>query len=102
MNPPSGATDIAVGMDHYCAILSDGSLICSEPALQDQISPVETYESVDTTYDLTCALRTDGGIDCWGYRGGSVTRFEGTFVSVAVGMTHACGLSDPGLTVAPT
>lgn len=67
MMPPAGPfTDFSTSA-HACAVASNGTLVCwghNSDGRAD--APPGTFREVVTSYDRTCALRTDGIISCWG------------------------------------
>ena len=86
----SGATALAAGYDHTCALVSGGAVVCwgfngyyelgntGTATCQGDAGPTPCSATPATVGglphatalaagpDTTCALVTDGGIDCWG------------------------------------
>ncbi|HMV65209.1 MAG TPA: hypothetical protein PKA64_00065, partial [Myxococcota bacterium] len=89
------AVELALGTNHVCALLDDGSVRCwgyngngnlgigNTTSIGDQanevgndavdplvdLGPGVTARRIDAGYHHTCALLTDGRIKCWGYNG---------------------------------
>ena len=68
-----GAKSLALGADHACAVLADGSVQCTASAAPwgwVPVSGVQNAISVATCNDQetghSCALIADGSIMCWG------------------------------------
>ena len=81
------ATSIAVGSEHSCAVLTDGKVLCWGSNSEDQVrgsqesrygsadpdstTPIEvsgipTAVSISSGHSHSCALLTDGKVNCWG------------------------------------
>jgi hypothetical protein len=61
------------------------------------VIPITGYMSVTAGRFSSCALRTDGTIDCWGDDGwGRTSPPSGTFVDVDNGSIHNCALRTDG------
>ncbi|HUL59567.1 MAG TPA: hypothetical protein VLU43_09850 [Anaeromyxobacteraceae bacterium] len=71
-------TSAAGGNEHTCAVESStGGVVCFGANLSSQLSggrtargkvttPLTGIAAVTAGYEHTCALRTDGGVQCWG------------------------------------
>jgi hypothetical protein len=76
----------------------------SAPSDSDDASgSVGTFASVSAGYEVTCGVRTNGTIACWGDNYyGQATPPAGTFTSASVGgewvvhQSHACGVRTDG------
>ena len=118
-------TAISAGVDHDCAIASDGQLWCWGSGAQGQLgrgdrkdqdtpSPVGgslRFSQVTTGQAHTCGLSTDGHAYCWGRNDagelgtGSTTdqllpvQVAGghTFTSVSAGWGFTCGVDDAAI-----
>lgn len=87
---PAGAKaiDVALGMDHTCALLDNGSVMCWGDGAYGQLgagwsttfsaTPVSTSTlgssartgvAITAGYAHTCVLLDDGSVVCWGYNG---------------------------------
>ena len=85
-DPLSGATTIAVGYEHTCALLSDGTVRCwgdneygqlgngnnpndsSTPVVvMDGVDPLSGVTAIAARFHHTCALLSDGTVKCWGF-----------------------------------
>ena len=62
--------------------------------MPDQYSSIQ-YISMSTRYDVTCAVRTTGEVDCWG-RNASSDAPAGPHREVSVGGSHTCALNARG------
>src|SRR5258708_18161045 len=77
----TGATQLAVGEDHTCGLLADGTAKCWGRAYwgaigdgktgERRITPTAVVDLTDATQLVvgayrTCALRGDGTVACWG------------------------------------
>ncbi|MGE0789345.1 MAG: RCC1 domain-containing protein [Sandaracinaceae bacterium] len=103
-----GATGLAVGDDHACAIDARGNVLCwgrnnlgqiGDGSREPRDTPVR-IAGVRASYlgagaDSTCAVLTDGRVACWGGVGGSerpslVAGLPAPAVTVEVGDASAC------------
>jgi len=56
-----------------------------------------TYTAVSTGGGHTCAIRTDGTLDCWGANFlGQATPPDGVYVAVSAGGNHTCAIRTDG------
>lgn len=76
----SGASDLACGSDHCCALFSGGQAYCwganasgqlgngnnTEYAVPVPVSGNNVYVSLDSQGSTTCGVRVDGSAWCWG------------------------------------
>lgn len=63
-------------------------------------APTGTFNQVDVGQYHSCAVKTDGGIVCWGLNDkGQTTVPSGTFTQVSAGDNHTCGLKTADGTV---
>lgn len=101
--PPGKYREVTAGFLHTCGIRDAGGdvgpVVCvggvegqSEPSAR-----ASTARRVAAGVLTTCALLSDGGVECWGGEDGKATSAPaGKFVSVAAGLRVACGLADSG------
>jgi alpha-tubulin suppressor-like RCC1 family protein len=120
----SGATALAVGTNHACAVLGDGTVRCwganfygqmGDGSWSTRATPVAVLgatriKSIESWSYFTCGVSVSGQVFCWGensyaQRGNSstVTTNTGNWVpsldsviSVATGFTHTCALKSNG------
>jgi alpha-tubulin suppressor-like RCC1 family protein len=122
----STATDIAAGTNHTCARLSNSRIQCwgadnhgqlgNGATLSDQASPVlvgnfTDFVSVAAGGDVSCGLRADATVACWGDDSEGANGNNGAFsdnatpvavsgltqmVDISVGRSHVCGHRDTG------
>ena len=103
LDAPSGSyAHFAVGDKHGCAINSSGVVTCWGGKDRDgnvqswAVAPAstETFSTLDAGPDLTCGVKTNGDLHCWGSN--THTRRtgapSGSFTAVAVGATHVCAI----------
>lgn len=67
----SGYTEISVASTHVCALHESGVVDCmprEDPngRSTSDLYPDERFVAVRTSRDVTCALRDDGALRCWG------------------------------------
>jgi alpha-tubulin suppressor-like RCC1 family protein len=112
------ATAIAAGNDHACALMADGGLKCwgrnrvgqvgdgtqiDRTAAVDVVGLEGGVESVAAAGTRTCAIRSDGGVMCWGAEETYSTPqarllpepiigLEGRALAVVVADRHVCVL----------
>ena len=112
----SGASSVAVGHHHACAVTSRGGVVCWGLNDYGQIgfgtTSVRPYVpvavtglssgvvQVDAGYQHTCALTAAGGVKCWGYNGfgqlGDGTNESRTVPVDVVGLTSGVTQIDLG------
>jgi len=125
--PPAGATAVAAGFLHTCALTTAGGVVCwgsdasgqlgdgttTQRSTPVAVSGLETgVAAIGAGYEHTCALTTAGGVLCWGT--GSLGQLgDGTtatwrtpravsglasgVTAVAVGQYHTCALKAGGV-----
>ena len=117
-DPPSGKfTSVSAGWLHSCGVRTDGTVECwgfnggslavfstglvSSRYLGQADAPLGDFTSVSAGATHSCGLRTDGIIECWGYRGSTaLTQIcggrsdapSGEFISVSAGRRNSCGV----------
>ena len=112
----SEVAGISVAQYHSCARKMDGSLWCwgmntsgelGDGSFVDRSTPVEVtalghaVSSVSAGMQVTCALKTDGTLWCWGWRNGGATPTQvaglgAEIVEVSVGEYHTCARKADG------
>jgi hypothetical protein len=118
--PPGRFVELTgVGLMGYCAVSVDGELYCwngcslgyeTWPAYP--VEPIETFQSIDSTEDFSCALDWDGAAYCWdtwggeplntGYWGcgigcdGGPLTWPSVLTKVVAGQQNACGIEPDG------
>jgi alpha-tubulin suppressor-like RCC1 family protein len=123
--PSAVAIDVAVGRQHSCAALDDGTARCwgysdvgqlghgaplddvpfREPVAVESITGIVAISAYG---DHTCALDDGGTAWCWGANdhgqlGDGTTEpratpsaVDGSFVAISAGYTHTCGITQSG------
>ncbi len=100
LDAPSGSyAHFAVGEKHGCAINSSGVVTCWGGKKTDgtketwAANPTGTFFTLDAGPDLTCGVKTDNTLHCWGDNTHTrLTAPSGNFTAVAVGATHVCAI----------
>lgn len=120
LNLSSGVTDIAVGVDHVCAVVNgaakcwgqnnigtigDGTIGNWRTVPTDVIGLSSGVTAISTGRFHTCALLTSGNVKCWGEGGAGglgsgdttnsptpvdVSSLDGSATTIAVGSNAAC------------
>ncbi len=118
----TGATEVAAGFVHTCAVVSDGTARCWGANDKGQLGDGTTTASVQPVVvaglanvvqisagaQHSCALLGDGSARCWGYNlqgqlgNGSTTdsrmpspvSSQGRFAALAAGNIHTCAIVD--------
>lgn len=108
----SGSTDVSVGEDHACAVVSGGvrcwgrnhqgqlgydSLSDSDHPVQ--VSGVRDAAKVYVGSGVSYAITSDGSVSMWGWGKPSVSTFVAIgkgITALAIGDLHACALSQSG------
>ena len=105
----SGATALAVGSSHTCALLSDGTVACwganwegqlgdgslAGTGLPVAVQNLTSVSRIDAGAQYSCALRSDGSVVCWGRgRVGQLGNgsFQGTLASTT--RTDVAGIAN--------
>jgi len=118
----AGATSIAVGSEHACAVLEGGKAVCwghnwngklGDGTNDSASAPVAVRglseaRAIATGDQFTCALLVGGTVACWGYNvdgqlgnGTTETSWDAGFVmggavSLSAGTSHACAVTVSG------
>jgi len=95
---PTGATAIASGSAHSCAVRGDTAAIDCWGTTSGDV-PAGRFTGVAAAGRQTCAIReADAGVDCWGQSFWGLTPPGGAFKSIAGGGEQFCGVrSDDAL-----
>jgi serine/threonine-protein kinase len=121
LSAPRGATQLAAGGGHTCALVEGGGAVCWGQNRNGQLGgpgdrqPVtvtggRSYTALTAGARHTCGVAADGQVWCWGdngvgqlgdgtTRGGATPRLAKgglKFRSVAAGGDHTCGLTQAG------
>ena len=111
----STGTQVAAGHSHSCAVKADETITCwGSNSNGEADAPAGTFTAAAAGTTHSCGLKTDGTITCWGSNsdahltwGGPGTTPEpayagqaeapsGTFIAVAAGGYHSCGVKTDG------
>jgi alpha-tubulin suppressor-like RCC1 family protein len=110
VNGVTGATAIATGNVHSCAVVAGGSALCwgrglsgqlGNGSMRDSSTPVAVIGVTGATAIVggnvyTCALVTGGTVHCWGANGaGQSNGFTGA-TAVDAGGAHTCAIAAAG------
>ena len=91
-------SDISLGWAVTCGVTDGGALLCWGDDSNDQDAPPAgtDYEHVSGgLFWNMCALSTTGVASCWGANtDGQGDMPSDTFVSIGVGWSHTCGITD--------
>ncbi len=125
---PSGVSSVAVGAGHACALTAAGGVWCwgansvgelGNNSTTNSLVPVQVsglssgVKSIAAGNGFTCAILTNGGVDCWGANSSGQVGDNSTTVrtapvpvytlgpnagvrGVATGMTHTCAITAAG------
>ncbi len=120
----SGTTAIALGVEHTCALDTDGRIKCwgsnnygklGDGTSTQRLTPVIVFgiaSAVSTGWDHSCAVTSTGGAKCWGWNNwGQLGNGTGTqqltpvnvvgltsgVTSIAAGGAHTCALVNHGV-----
>jgi hypothetical protein len=91
--PPSGPVRmIDGGSFHWCAVLADGSLDCSNAGV-GAVPAGTDFVAVSAGDDHDCAVRQSGEIVCWGLGSlGQTTVPPGRYAAVSANYQHTCAV----------
>ena len=99
--PPSTGsyTAVTAGKGHACAIQTDGTVACWGRSGDGRTNaPSGQFTAIDSIGPFTCGIKSDAGVACWGVDSadGSVSGAPdtGSYIDIAVGVDHACALTD--------
>ena len=92
--PPEGQfIAIGSGERYSCALRTDNTIRCWGDTGFKSRPPRGEFHSLALNEENFCALDTDGAVVCWGDNSaGQGDSPEGTFIAVAAGPGHTCGL----------
>jgi len=105
--PPLRFVDLAVGFRHGCALREDGAVYCwgdnafgqiGDGSREDRLTPVRAtaapadIDSIESNYELVCAIREDRTISCWGSSSAELAAADtvADASEIAVGGHHVC------------
>jgi alpha-tubulin suppressor-like RCC1 family protein len=92
LNVPGMFTDLSVGKNHFCAIQTNGQILCQGENDEGQLNaPIGSYHSIYSGNSASCALDSGGNAACWGNIDNSTVPV-GSFLHLSVGNGFACGL----------
>jgi alpha-tubulin suppressor-like RCC1 family protein len=97
----TGATELAVGMNHACALLGDGTVTCwgyvtpKQNPTKIEIADV-THIGSGTGGDETCAIKKDKTMHCWGEQQKPKLAEGVTNAKQITGDQHLCALTEAG------
>ena len=110
--PERNYNAVSAGGHHTCAIRERGEVTCwgSDAIMQvteegggvgvytGQATPPEgSYSAVSAGNSHTCAIRTSGEIECWGWNEYRQTDApEGNYIAVSAGGSHTCAIRANG------
>ena len=93
-------SEFSRGLDHVCALRSDGRIACWGDNDYGQSSPPSgEFAAISSGENGSCAVRQDGAAVCWGSFGvspASDDTAEGPFTDISRGSDHACALDADG------
>jgi len=123
----SGVAAIAAGAYHACALMTNGSVMCwgnnavgqlgNDTSMKTASMPVpvqglsSSVTAITAGNDHTCAVMTNGGVECWGANSygqlgnGTTAEVQSTpvpvsnlssVVAIAAGARHTCALTTTG------
>ena len=88
---------LAAGMYHTCALMSDGSVDCwggnAYGQATDQVGP---YVQISAGDVHTCGLRANGTVSCWGMNDDRTNGSAGPFTQITSSYAHNCGVMTDG------
>ena len=99
---PGPFTQLAVGVDHICALRQDGSAFCQGQNYSHQASPPPTqFTQIAAGWHHTCGITRASRLECWGSgRAGSpgerLTAPDGEFAAISIAWRHSCALRANG------
>ena len=110
--PTGRFTAVSVGGAHSCAIRAGtGAIACwgsnHDPSGPDPYggdpryigqtdAPAGSFSAISAGRTYTCALRSDGAIECWGNTDYEDYNLTGRFIAVSAGDSHRCAIRDTG------
>ena len=98
-SPPKGLfNDVAVGRDHACALSGDG-LTCWGKGFPDgaeAIQGIPLLSNIQAGAGFVCGLTSDDDLACWNNDRRELAITIGSFISLGVGLRHACAIKSDG------
>jgi hypothetical protein len=91
-------TDVALGSQHVCAVSEQRTILCSplwRTSLDPSVlrGPSGEYQGVAVGFNLSCGLRTDQTVVCWGI---NPVELDGEFTEIRAWSDRVCGLATDG------
>ena len=102
---PGPFTQLAVGIEHICALRQDGSAFCQGNDQSWQATPPPTkFTQIAAGWHHACGITRASRIECWGsgragFPGERLTAPDGEFDALAIGWRNSCALRPNGRAV---
>ena len=99
---PGPFTQLAIGVQHICALRQDGSALCQGDNPQRQTDPPTTkFIQIAAGWNHSCGITPQNRIECWGSgRPGSpgerLAAPAGEFTAISIGWRNSCALRSNG------
>ena len=100
---PGPFISLGIGLNHVCAIRTDGNIFCGEGHYSYRSQPPSTkFAQIAGGWYHTCGItETSGDLECWGSGvpgapGERLSAPEGKFAAISIGWRNSCALTLDG------